>query len=87
MANLKLARLEVLHRVRDRLVTLSEQHRGGLSAEVVDAYHAQLDRLAGLGESVEDFRITQQDWRPSRVRYERGGLATVYTGPLTGPEP
>ena len=87
MENIQLARSEVLHRVRDRLVTLYDQPRGELDVEAIDDYHVQIDRLAGLVESVDEFRITERDWKPSRMNYDSGPYALHYSGPLMGDEP
>lgn len=79
-------RLETLFRIRDRLGSMSNPNLGELSEDRIKPYEELLNRLQELGEDVEDFRIVASDWKPARMRFESGGLATVYTGPLDGTE-
>ncbi len=56
------ARLETLHRVRDRLSVIYRRVYEPVNRALVDEYHHELDRLKNVGEDVDEFYVRESDW-------------------------
>lgn len=86
MEDSELSRREALHRVSEQLAALAHQRRGEITRRVVEHYESQLSRLQDLGENVEEFRVHPEDWKPSSIVGELGGVVSIRLGAPDGTE-
>jgi len=72
--------MEMLLRIRGRLIAMRGPRRGELGEKYVRPYYDELDRLDAMGQDTSDFRFSDHDWFRSSIVSDWGPITTVYAG-------